>query len=120
MALETEVCVVIVPGPFAVAVPFRRVDGRISSAHTVDVAMTPGASAGGVGDIMAAGAVFNVVSSRVTVIQFPSHGGMAQRNAAIAGVAVVAELLGVVAPGAISFFVTSVKTVGELVVTIMN
>ena len=92
VALITEIAVVTMPGPVAIETrQSRRMDARIGSSDTVGIVMTAAAGAGGIIGIVAGGAVFDIIPSRSAMLGQPSGGGMQQRNAVFAFMAVIAE-----------------------------
>jgi len=92
MAGKAKITVVVVPWSVAVETGrIGRVDPWIGPAHTIDVTMASGAGTGGIIDVVAGSAVFDIGSRRATVVDSPVHGRVSQRHPVLALVTIVAE-----------------------------
>ncbi len=121
MALETHVAGVIMPGPFRLEP--TKVPGMnrvIRSNQTVAVPVASGAGAGGIGRVVTGGTDFDIGFGRTFVIDPPGARRVIQWHAPSLFVAVVTEILAIVATVAIGRFALGVKTMRKVIVQLVN
>lgn len=121
MTLETNIPVVRVPRTVIIQFPGAiAVQVWVGSPDAVGIAMTPRTRACRIGLIVAGGAVLGIAPGRVAVTAQPSDRRMFQRHAKPGPVAVVAERPGVVTGLAIQPIRFGIKSMGVLIIQVMN